>query len=328
MFLPETIFGFALVCDSAGQIMEVITGEEKINLFQVGKNISSYLTGDSQPQFLDFLAELYANQSVLGWTMNFLLQEETLPIQISAGVMENGLLIVGLYQDADVTRKLADIYKANNLQLEQLWMSVKEKELADNNLELSIYDQISQMNYELVNSIESQNIKLKDYNQKLMDMATKDHLTGAFNRHYFHHKIQEEVVKAARLKYKLVLLFIDFNNFKLVNDQYGHDLGDNLLRGFAQICHQMLRVDFDILFRLGGDEFAILLLNCDESNALQVAARINEKVSEITDVSSLSYGAVELLPPTDNQEFDIDHYAKIADQRMYAFKEKGKKNKT
>lgn len=167
--------------------------------------------------------------------------------------------------------------------------------------------------------------ELQQTNGKLSEMANTDPLTGLYNRRYFFQKTPEEVTRSVRLGQNIVLIVFDFNNFKGVNDTFGHEEGNRLLREFADITKAALREAIDFVFRFGGDEFVVLMGDCNEEKARAVCHRLNEKFCEMTEIASLAYGIVELPSSikrgdaAENEKW-LEDLLKIADQRMYQFK--------
>ena len=121
---------------------------------------------------------------------------------------------------------------------------------------------------------------LKDYKltQRLKRLAHYDSLTGAANRYLFDDRMAETLKKAKRDKQALSVLFFDLNAFKSINDSYGHEVGDLLLKHFVSQLNKVKR-ETDTLARLGGDEFCMLLPNTDKPSLLSLVARIKEAFS-------------------------------------------------
>jgi len=97
----------------------------------------------------------------------------------------------------------------------------------------------------------------KDKAQKMHELAVKDSLTGLYNRRYFDACIVKSAEQMAETGDHLSLLLLDCDNFKRVNDDYGHATGDRILRLLAETMLLIVRADKDIAFRFGGDEFGI-----------------------------------------------------------------------
>jgi diguanylate cyclase (GGDEF)-like protein len=123
-------------------------------------------------------------------------------------------------------------------------------------------------------------IELEDAKEQLEHLVMTDSLTGINNRRFFMQLISEEVERSKRYRHPFSLLALDIDNFKEINDTYGHDIGDEVLRLFAQQCHTSLRAT-DKLARLGGDEFIALLVQTDQNEARVIAERLRESIEEM-----------------------------------------------
>jgi len=121
--------------------------------------------------------------------------------------------------------------------------------------------------------------KLNQLNQQLQLLANVDSLTGVYNRRYFLERSKIELARCIREKKPLSLLMIDLDHFKLVNDNYGHEAGDNVLIHVSNLIRDLLRT-YDIFGRLGGEEFAALLPGSTYSNSRGIAERIVSELGE------------------------------------------------
>lgn len=169
--------------------------------------------------------------------------------------------------------------------------------------------------------------RLKDTEKKLRTMAHYDALTGLPNRVLFSDRLHQSMAQARRQGYSLAVLYIDLDQFKPVNDAFGHGAGDALLVEVSRRMRTTLREE-DTLARLGGDEFSAIVVNIAGEPALQqLLVRLLEVVAEpawVADHSvevSASIGYT-LYPQTDEQ--DGDHLLRQADQAMYRAKRAGK----
>jgi diguanylate cyclase len=111
--------------------------------------------------------------------------------------------------------------------------------------------------------------------QKLRYQASHDPLTDLYNRREFEQLLLKAIYRVKRYKVPVSLLYLDLDNFKIVNDSSGHFVGDEMLKQVAQLLRSRLR-ESDLLARLGGDEFGILLDNCQLPDAQQIASKIHD----------------------------------------------------
>ncbi|BDQ38890.1 hypothetical protein SYK_32500 [Pseudodesulfovibrio nedwellii] len=160
---------------------------------------------------------------------------------------------------------------------------------------------------------------------KLERMATRDQLTGAYNRHAFFQIARDEIVRTQRFNRSMAVLMFDLDHFKRVNDTYGHAIGDEVLRTFALRCRADLRQS-DIFARLGGEEFAAILVETNEERAMEVAERIRSiaankpiPTEEAKLIVTVSIGVASI------QENDtVARILKRADAALYRAKESGR----
>jgi len=163
--------------------------------------------------------------------------------------------------------------------------------------------------------------------EQSVNLAAKDGLTGLFNRRYFDIHVKQMIEKANKESIKLYLLMCDIDNFKHVNDNYGHQAGDKILTTVARILKNTLRVT-DLIARFGGEEFTILLTDTDISKAVETAERVRAKI-EYMDFQidnqteplkkTISIGATEY-----KKEESIESFIERADKAMYEAKTTGK----
>jgi GGDEF domain-containing protein len=121
------------------------------------------------------------------------------------------------------------------------------------------------------------NQKLRQASDEITRLASIDPLTGLFNRRYFDTRLEAELQRARRHGEPLTLLMVDIDNFKAINDEHGHVVGDRLLRCVSERLRRGVRI-FDVCARYGGDEFAILMPSSNVDTAVLVAERIRSSV--------------------------------------------------
>ena len=164
--------------------------------------------------------------------------------------------------------------------------------------------------------------ELTRLNNILEEQATTDALTGIYNRRKFLEKLQEKILEAKRYKISMELLFIDIDHFKLVNDTYGHETGDNVLLEFTGIITGMTRQS-DVFARLGGEEFVVLVQRNDNNTGRFLAEKIRSSVEQhsFQQVGTITCSiGVAQHNETDTTESII----KRADDAMYAAKQAGR----
>ncbi len=172
-------------------------------------------------------------------------------------------------------------------------------------------------------------IERKQAEEKLKFLSLYDSLTRLPNRVLFYDRMKQEMAYARREQKIFSMMFLDLDNFKEVNDKFGHDIGDQLLQGVAKRFSKLLRKT-DTICRLGGDEFIILLprLTQPRENTVDVARKIFSSLSEpflIRDNQiyiNTSIG-IALYPDDGEKEEDL---IKSADKAMYLAKKEGPNN--
>ncbi|MCE2570805.1 GGDEF domain-containing protein [Motilimonas eburnea] len=113
---------------------------------------------------------------------------------------------------------------------------------------------------------------------ELKAISLKDHLTGIGNRAYYEESISRSIEHCSRAEQGLALMLLDLNDFKLINDNLGHQVGDQALTAFASVLTKAIRHS-DMVFRLGGDEFAIILTPTTADSATLVEQRIRKMIA-------------------------------------------------
>ena len=165
--------------------------------------------------------------------------------------------------------------------------------------------------------------KLKISLSEYKKLARTDYLTGIANRRAFLESANMELKKARRYGHSLSMLYLDIDNFKMINDNHGHRIGDKLLCSVAVSIERSIR-SVDLIARFGGDEFCILLSETGTESALLVANKLHEMLSVLVKDKgrpvTFSIGAVTYqIPPV-----SIEKMITEADALMYATKKKGK----
>jgi diguanylate cyclase (GGDEF)-like protein len=167
-----------------------------------------------------------------------------------------------------------------------------------------------------------------NYLQKVLEHQAKfDYLTGIPNRRYFMETAEYELQKSHRYHSDVALAIADLDFFKRINDQYGHDAGDEALKVFCETCQLTLR-STDTMARIGGEEFAFILPNTALSEAKAVLERVRHAIEEksvrLTNNESIRITASFGLTINSQETLTVDQLVRKADQALYHAKESGR----
>lgn len=164
---------------------------------------------------------------------------------------------------------------------------------------------------------------LKTALQHEKELSHTDHLTGVSNSRYFYNMVKMEINRLERTHHPFTVAYIDVDNFKSINDKFGHTEGDKILLTIVNIIKTKIR-NTDLLARLGGDEFAIFFPDTDQESTQAIIRKINDnlvrEMKEREIKATLSIGVLTcLIPP-----HGVDQLIKAADNLMYDAKQCGK----
>jgi diguanylate cyclase (GGDEF)-like protein/PAS domain S-box-containing protein len=182
-------------------------------------------------------------------------------------------------------------------------------------------------------------IGLMIHNCRLADRernaSIHDSLTGVYNRRFLNKTLEQEVDRAKRYDYPLSLMIVDADNFKEINDTFGHQEGDRIIQQIARTLEQSSR-ESDVLCRFGGDEFSLILPSTNGEDAERLAHRIEERFEDATFTVNVQDGAVEEISVRvsigistlseldggdDPEALDETDLLRIADRSMFQAKE-------
>lgn len=225
------------------------------------------------------------------------------------------LILTNRYKEANRAKILAQ----NKL--------LEEKKLNEEHLIFEIENKTNHLmitNQHLI----KQTQELEEAKRQLTIEATTDMLSGLHNRRYFYEASQISFYTAVRYSQSLSILMLDIDNFKNINDTYGHTFGDKVIRTVSKILKNLSR-DSDIVARYGGEEFIILLPNTNINEAINLANRIrldiqNKDIMFTADTIvsvTISTGATEL---NSEDDIEIEEFITRCDKALYQAKENGK----
>ncbi len=150
-----------------------------------------------------------------------------------------------------------------------------------------------------------------------------DDLTGLYNRRYFNAVIRKELSRSQRHIQAFSLLFFDIDDFKTINDRYGHDVGDEVLRNIGVCLNRTLRSE-DVACRYGGEEFAVILPETYNKGSLAIGNRIKDEIAgiKIGEVKDITISGGFSTFPDDTDKVDV--LIRNADKAMYRAEFSGK----
>ncbi|WED23383.1 GGDEF domain-containing protein [Vibrio sp. JC009] len=175
--------------------------------------------------------------------------------------------------------------------------------------------------------LQESNSKLMEQSRKLEEQALKDPLTQIGNRRYFFNHVESYLQAAKDKNQPVSIIYTDLDNFKQVNDSYGHLVGDSILKEFTERINSQL-TDSDIFARFGGEEFVIFLPEVDTEAARKKAAEILQSVSSspfiVNDKSVKVTSSIGLAVTIPDENFILDKLLSNADKALYSAKRNGK----
>lgn len=173
--------------------------------------------------------------------------------------------------------------------------------------------------------------KVMKYKHDLKTIAITDELTGLYNRKYLHSRLDAEISRAKRYGTSLSCVLIDIDFFKTVNDMYGYDWGDVLLKKIAQMLEALIRKE-DILTRYGDEEFILVLPNTSEEQAFIFAERFRRDIEKMEFIPASEEerhpitisGGISAYPFLENVEENSNTIIRYAEHALYSAKKRGK----
>ena len=163
--------------------------------------------------------------------------------------------------------------------------------------------------------------------EKLNKLVITDELTECYNRRYINERFPLEIKESKRKNEKLTIVLMDIDNFKKINDKYGHQSGDYVLKEIGKIVKSNIRKEYDWVSRYGGEEFLIVFKNMDTENFIKSPEKIRKSIEEhkfiyngVEIKLTASFGVAELSDKID----EMDMLIAEADKKLYKAKELGK----
>ena len=248
---------------------------------------------------------------LIRWLAYHILNTDKSLIRQIAYITEEGMTPSDAFDEEEQISELSTEPLLKALKVLYLLVSKKNRE-------------IEQKNIELEEKVKLRTTELSEANEKLSQMLFQDVLTGLPNRRYVMEEIQKLIYNWERYQVPFSILFIDVDKFKAVNDNYGHENGDQVLKWIADFLNNNVRKT-DIACRLGGDEFIVICSNTDEYGALEVGKKLNTLCNN-SDVQNFKFWKPSLsigISSISDIVTSPSELLKQADEAMYISKTKG-----
>jgi len=225
----------------------------------------------------------------------------------------SGFDVCKILKNQELTKSIPIIFVTGNV-------SDGSEELG---LELGAVDYITKpIRVPIVKARVKTHIALKLFNDKLFSLAMRDSLTSLYNRHFLFNEAGRLFSRARRKSENLSVIMLDIDHFKSVNDNYGHQVGDDVLKAVADVLNSSIRNE-DMVARFGGEEFVILLTDCDTDKASVKAESLRVAIEELhpNDLNiTSSFGIAKL----EDGHKNFDDMLKDADDALYEAKNSGR----
>jgi diguanylate cyclase (GGDEF)-like protein/PAS domain S-box-containing protein len=300
------------VTDRKRAFDELATSEAKYReLVQSAKSIILRFDTSGRITFFNEFA-----QSFFGYTQQEILGRDLLRTIVPL-IESSGRDLVAMIKDLLANPDKYPTNENENVRKngERVWMSWTNR---------ALYNEQGQLTEIL--SVGNDITRLKRTEAKLVELATTDPLTGLFNRRHFWEVCKREIERIKRYGSMLSLLMIDVDHFKLVNDTYGHDVGDQVLQSLADLCRRTFR-GVDIIGRIGGEEFAVLLPETGLPEAAGAAHRLRQAVEQASIAVGEHFIKITVsagVAMAVNESADLETLFKQADLALYAAKAGGR----
>ena len=299
-----------------GEIKEIDLVEGFTIPFKKGCNLISYLQSESIQAFYRYLRECEQIGYCLGGELVFKEDEDLHHLMISLIRNQDEILVMNLNEPQKTLKVLEDIIRINDEITTQIRLTYRK---SDQQSQLDQYlRDLSLLNSELVNTqreLSKKNSELERLNVVLRRMSMLDFLTEIPNRRQFFYDIYEFVKTEDYL-----LIMLDFNFFKKVNDTRGHEYGDQVLRKFAKRIQEVANTCLGQAYRLGGDEFAILVPSNQNFDHKKQHLEWNRYLKALHPDISIAYGVEIITRELVNEENKAEVMMAKVDLQMYEHK--------
>jgi len=277
--------GLTIVCDDLGEVEQIIQddlGLPPMDNGKIGKTPFSRLVDrTSQAKARAFLADLRITHKVVGQEFSIQTTNGVVNIYFAGIKSGNQFVIVGAETPAFRDKLYAEVMSVVSEQEPQKQkltaqnLSEKKKPVEDAKQPV-VTVEMKKTRKELA----VEHTELEKLRQDFYELAITDTLTGLFNRRHFLKRMREELLEADRYKRAPIFLMVDIDHFESVNEKYGYETGDEIIRTLGELMRSLLR-NVDLVGRLGGDEFGALLHEGTLSTGVVTAKRLQKKLAGV-----------------------------------------------
>ena len=304
----------ALQLDNKGYITGIIANTfEDIHL-QVGDAVIHLFHNAYQSIFFDHFSQITQDVSSVGFRI---MLQNSRPVIVFLMRSETGMVLFSISMQEEVLSLFDEMVQINNEQIR----TIRElyKKLSTKRETSEFLEEIMLIQNSLINTrreLAHKNRELQRLNIDLETINFTDYLTQLPNRRKFFFDVYRLVQEQ-----DMCLTMMDFNHFKVVNDEFGHVRGDELLVFFAREIKQLYAPYGGVVYRLGGDEFASLVPVQTMVDTEQLIQEIDQKILAFHPLISIAYGTVTLTKETVNEETKVETLMHQADHQMYRKKQ-------
>ncbi len=315
---------FALIIDSDAFIKKYIGHQN--SPFKIGDNLVQYVEKSSAERFMSFLQETNDHEHSLGGEIIFNLDDKLVTTTISMIRFNEDIICLSLNESESTIQVLNEIITINNRQTNMLRKVQAAAQQSGDDTQTIFLEEVTKLNSELVNTqrkLEQRHQELSKLNKKLDFLGNTDYLTKAGNRRKFF----KDMIALAKHE-DIILMMMDFNHFKRLNDASGHSRGDEALIAFCDLVWKYIEPYEGRLYRIGGDEFIVAIpvsTNNDNLDIETLIKRVDSLLNSFHKDLSLAYGKTLLKKNDAIEKKHIESVLVKVDKNMYKHKSIHKK---
>ncbi len=305
-----------LILDLEGRIVETVKVNEEDCLFQPGKHFIQHVDDSSIKRFLGYLKDTLKNGHSFGGELVLNEKHNHMTLSIALLKLDKQIVMISLKERQETLTVLNEIIRINSEQLNSLREAQAFKHYSSDETTAAYLREWTALNSELVNTqreLAQKNRALNKLNQTLHDMSMRDDLTALKNRRAFFHDVLTLAQESS-----ILLVMIDLNNFKSINDRYGHHQGDHVLKAVGEYLEAQANAHTIKAYRLGGDEFALAIPTSFEIDLSDWIEQFNQYLLKLDSGLSAAYGEVKLNAKCTRE--DLEKALIQADENMYQHK--------